>query len=205
MKIYEVATLDIAMGSNAKVFAGIEEFTTRADSGGRLLACWYADVGALNRVMVIRGFGSAEEAVESRQRLLLSADPFGVADHLTGLSLDSYAPFPFLPAVEPGELGPFYEVRVYGIKPTGLAATIEAWKNAVPARTAISPLTVAMYSLDGNSPRFMNIWPYPDLNARQAARSQAVAEGIWPPKGGPQHLTTLDSAFYLPAPFSPLG
>lgn len=204
MKIYEVATLGTTMGSNAKVFAGIEEFAARADSGGKLLACWYADIGALNRVMVIRGFDRADDAVESRQRLLLSGNPFGVAEHLTSLSIESYAPFPFLPAVEPGDAGPFYEVRVYGIKPTGLAATIEAWRNAVPARTAISPLTIAMYALDGNSPRFMNIWPYRDLDARQAARSQAVAEGIWPPKGGPQHLTTLESSFYLPAPFSPM-
>lgn len=204
MKVYEVATLGITMGSNAKVFAGIEEFAARPNSGGQFLACWYADIGALNRVMVIRGYDSAEEAVEARQHLLLSGNPFGVAEHLTSLNLDSYAPFPFLPAVEPGEQGPFYEVRVYGIKPTGLAATIAAWKNAVPARTALSPLTIAMYSLDGPSPRFMNIWPYRDLNARQEARSRAVAEGVWPPKGGPQHLTTLESAFYLPAPFSPL-
>ena len=118
--------------------------------------------------------------------------------------LDTYAPFPFLPAIERGSQGPFYEVRVYGVKPSGLAATIEAWRHAVGPRSQISPLVIAMYALDGVTPRFMNIWAYKSLDERQKARSAAVEAGVWPPKGGPANLTTLQSSFFLPADFSPL-
>jgi hypothetical protein len=81
---------------------------------------------------------------------------------------------------------------------------MEAWRNAVGPRSELSPLTVAMYALDGAVPRFMNIWPYKSLDERQQARSAAVQKGIWPPRGGPAHLTTLQSSIFLPADFSPL-
>jgi hypothetical protein len=90
------------------------------------------------------------------------------------------------------------------LKPSGLAPTIEAWRNAVGPRTEISPLVVAMYALDGPTPHFMNIWPYKSLDERQKARGAAVAAGIWPPQGGPEHLTTLQSTIFLPAELSPL-
>ncbi|WP_341648411.1 NIPSNAP family protein [Thauera humireducens] len=61
-----------------------------------------------------------------------------------------------------------------------------------------------MYALDGQGPRFMNIWPYASTDARAKARADSVAQGVWPPKGGPAHLTTLHSAIFLPAPNSPL-
>jgi hypothetical protein len=100
--------------------------------------------------------------------------------------------------------GPYYEIREYGIKLSGVQATLDAWETAVTERTKISPLTVAMLALDGQGPRFMNIWPYPSLDARNAARTEAVDKGIWPPKGGPANLTTLCSGIWLPASFSPL-
>jgi hypothetical protein len=61
-----------------------------------------------------------------------------------------------------------------------------------------------MVALDGPL-RFTNIWPYPSLDARSQARSQAVAQGIWPPKGGPAHLSTdMVSTIALPTAVSPL-
>jgi hypothetical protein len=63
---------------------------------------------------------------------------------------------------------------------------------------------VAMVALDGPL-RFTNIWAYPSLNARSQARADAVAQGIWPPKGGPAHLTTdMLSTIALPTAVSPL-
>jgi hypothetical protein len=204
MTRYEVTTLTVALGATPKAFPLIREYVSAPSAKGRLLACWYSDIAELNRIMVIRGFANDAELFAERERVLLQGNPFGIEDLLLDMSISTYSPFPFLPPIEPGELGPFYEVRVYGIKPSGLAPTIEAWRHAVGARTQISPLTVAMYALDGTTPRFMNIWPYQSLDQRQQARAAAVAEGIWPPKGGPQHLTTLHSSFYLPADFSPL-
>jgi hypothetical protein len=74
----------------------------------------------------------------------------------------------------------------------------------VPERTTRSPLIGAMYALDGTVPRFLNIWPYKSVDERSRIRAEAVKDGIWPPKGGPAHLTTMESTIYMPAPFSPL-
>ena len=204
MKRYEVATITVPIGVTPKALPRIREFVSDSAAKGTLFACWHSEIGALNQIMVLRGFTGETELAQERERMLLGGDPFGIADVLTSLTLDTYAPFPFLPPIEPGGLGPFYEVRVYGIKPTGLAPTIEAWRNAVGPRTELSPLVMAMYAVDGLVPRFMNIWPYRSLDDRQRARTAAVAAGIWPPKGGPEHLTTLQSSFFLPADFSPL-
>jgi hypothetical protein len=54
-----------------------------------------------------------------RKRALFSANPFGAAEGLTGLEMDSYAPFPFLPPIVPGKYGKVYEFRTYQLKPGG--------------------------------------------------------------------------------------
>src|SRR3546814_14351739 len=63
---------------------------------------------------------------------------------------------------------------------------------------SLSHLVGAMYALDGTTPRFLNIWPYASLNDRSRIRGEAVAQGIWPPKGGPANLTTMESTIYMP-------
>jgi hypothetical protein len=100
--------------------------------------------------------------------------------------------------------GGIYEMRVYGTKLASLQHTIDAWEKAVPERTKRSPLIGAMFTLDGAVPRFLNIWPYKSVDERSRIRAEAVKDGIWPPKGGPAHLTTMESTIYVPAPFSPL-
>ena len=61
-----------------------------------------------------------------------------------------------------------------------------------------------MVALDG-PPRFTNIWAYRSLDERSKARADAVAQGIWPPKGGPAYLTPrMVSSIALPTAVSPL-
>ena len=61
-----------------------------------------------------------------------------------------------------------------------------------------------MVALDGPL-RFTNIWAYASLNDRAAIRAQAVSDGIWPPKGGPAHLSTdMFSTIAMPLASSPL-
>ena len=90
------------------------------------------------------------------------------------------------------------------VQPGGVQPTIDLWEQYVPARDKLSPCVVAMVALDGPL-RFTNIWAYESLNARSQARADAVAQGIWPPKGGPAHLTTdMVSTIAMPAAVSPL-
>jgi hypothetical protein len=52
--------------------------------------------------------------------------------------------------------------------------------------------------------RFMHIWPYKSFDERARLRDKAVADGVWPPPGGPGHLVSQQVDIYLPAPFSPM-
>jgi hypothetical protein len=132
----------------------------------------------------------------------------GCGEIYLSLEQHSYQGFawmkPVRPSAESGITGPVYEVRTYGIKPGGVQPTVDLWAQYLPPRETISPCVVAMLALDGPL-RFTNIWAYPSLDARSKARADAVAQGLWPPKGGPAHLTTaMTSTIALPTAVSPL-
>lgn len=202
MKYYELATLKTVIFGGGKAAPSIETWISAG--AGRLCGAWSSDIGSLNEVYLLRGFESTAEMVQERERALRSENPFGCLEHLVGLSMESYATLDFLPPIQPGQFGPFYELRTYRMRPNGLVPTQEKWRGAVPERSAYSPLTIAMYSLDGE-PRLTQIWPYRSLEERAKARSQSVADGKWPPKGGPDWLTPfMWSTIAMPLPFSPL-
>ncbi|MGB0664494.1 MAG: NIPSNAP family protein [Pontibacterium sp.] len=204
MQYYEIATLRTQLFGAAKAAPGIQAFLAAPEAKGQLLGAWYSDIGALNEVYLLRGFENYEDLLAERDRVRLSDNPFGCVDVLVDLTMDSYKPLDFIAPVTPGKFGPVYEIRTYHTKLNGLAPTIEKWREAVPARTELSSLTVAMYSIDGG-PRFTQIWPYASANERAEVRAKSVADGVWPPKGGPDWLAEdMTSTLAMPLPFSPL-
>ncbi|MGA8395609.1 MAG: NIPSNAP family protein, partial [Pseudolabrys sp.] len=110
----------------------------------------------------------------------------------------------FLPPMQPGTLGPCFEVRIYILKHGGLAPTIELWRKAVPVRNRISPVLTAMTSVTGAVTRFTHIWPYKSVEERGRLRAKAAEEGVWPPPGGPDHIAAQQVDIFFPAPFSPI-
>jgi NIPSNAP len=203
--LYELATLTIRLGTAAKAIGGVDAYVKAPEAKGNLLGCWSTEIGDLNQIIVLRSFADASELGIERWRTLATTNPFNCGEVITSLSLDSYAPFPFLPPVTPGNFGSVYEIRTYALKLGGVPPTIAAWQAAIPERTKISPLIIAMYALDGPS-RFTHIWPFASLDARAAARADAVAKGVWPPKGGPEWLTgEMRSTIGLPTEISPLA
>jgi hypothetical protein len=202
MTIYELTTLEIKVFSNTKVYAALQERLPAA--GGRLVGAFASDIGDLSRVMLLREFADANASVEARQKLLLATDPLGCSEWLVSLKSETYALFPFLEPPGPAQLGKWYELRTYSLRHGTLAQTIDAWRDAVPARHAMSPLVGAFVALDGDQPRFLNIWAYDSVDQRARVRSEAVATGVWPPKGGPACLTRMHSDLCAPLAFSPL-
>ena len=198
---YDVTIAAVRPGTHPQALAVLEK-TLAGDSD--LLACWYSDIGALNRILIIRKSADADAAIENRFAALSAKSPFGVGEFITELSLDTYVPFDFMPPLRPGTFGPCYEVRSYILKPNGLAPTIELWRKAVPARARVSPLLAAMVAVTGAAIRFMHVWPYKTYDERARLREKAVADGVWPPPGGPGHLISQQADIYLPAAFSPL-
>lgn len=202
--IYDVTTLSIAVGNGPAALERIGK-AVQGERGVRLYACWTCEIGAVGDVLLLRGYPGAEALQADRDAMVREGDPFGLGDMLESITRHSFVQFPFLPELPTGRLGPFYEVRVYQTTRAGIAATIELWRDAIPHRVKISPLVTAMYATDGAMPRFMHVWPYPSLDARQALRQQSFDSGQWPPKGGLVHLRRFSSSIYVPAPFSPLA
>ena len=205
---YELATMTLPFGTAGNAATQVQAFSSAADAKGELLGCWFTDIGVLNQMVVLRGFASLADLLAERDRTQKSSSPFGCGDVYQSLEQHSYQGFPWMkpvrPSAESGITGPVYEIRTYGIKPGGVQPTIDLWERYVPPREKLSPCVVAMVALDGPL-RFTNIWAYPTLDARSKARADAVAQGIWPPKGGPAHLTTaMVSTIALPTAVSPL-
>jgi hypothetical protein len=202
MTRYELATLSIGLGMAPKAAEAIAAYA--ASGAGNLLGCWVSDIGPLNNIAVLRGFADDAELARERDRTLRSSNPFGCAEYLTRLSMDSYAPFPDLPPVETGAFGPVYEIRTYVLKTGGLSPTFEGWAEKLPARTALSKLLVAMYAL-GGTPRITHIWPYASTDDRARLRAESVKQGTWPPKSAVWLTPEMHSAIYLPTAVSPLN
>lgn len=198
---YDVTIATVQPGTHPRALAALEK-TLAGDLN--LLACWYSEIGALNRILIIRKSADAAKAVEHRFAALTARNPLGIGEFIAELSLDTYVPFDFLPPLQAGAYGPCYEVRSYVLKPDGLAPTIELWRKALPGRAGVSPLLTAMVAVTGAAIRFMHIWPYKTCDERARLRDKAVADGVWPPPGGPGHLLSQQADIYLPAAFSPL-
>ncbi|PIT79795.1 FAD-dependent oxidoreductase [Limnohabitans sp. JirII-31] len=203
---YELATLTLPFGTAVQAAKNVETFA--AQGQGELLGCWFTDIGTLNQMVVLRGFHDLASLHAERERTQRNASPFGCGDIFQSLEQHSYQGFPWMkpvrPSAESGIHGLVYEIRTYGIKPGGVQPTLDLWEQAVPARDKLSPCVVAMVALDGPL-RFTNIWAYPSLDARAKARADSVAQGIWPPKGGPAWLTTaMTSTIAMPTAVSPL-
>lgn len=202
MKFYEISTLSTVIFGAGAAAPGIEAWTRSGK--GTLFGAWASDIGHLNEIYLLRGYESAEDMLAERERLARAENPFGCLDQLVDYRVESYRPLSFMGPIETGDLGPVYELRSYRMKLNGLVPTAEKWEAALPRRGAYSRCAIAMYGIDG-SPRLTQIWPYRSLEERSKARSQSVADGNWPPKGGPDWLDPdMRSAVAMPLPFSPM-
>ena len=172
-------------------------FIGEGDAAGELLGCWRTEIGQLGRLLLLRGFETAEELAGERHRALLSVDPFHAGGVVTALSMKSYAPFSFLPPVQPRPMGGIYEFRTYHLKPGGLPPTLAGWEKAIkPAREYTSHLVINMYALDGPQ-RITHIWGFESLEQRAALRAKFYAAGLWPPQGGPEQIAEATSTIAL--------
>lgn len=198
---YDVTILTVRPGTHPQALTELERILPATPG---LLGCWYSDIGAINQILIIREAGDAAAALETRRAGLTSRNPFGIGELIVAMAMDTYISFDFIAPMRPGTFGPCYEVRTYTLKPDGLAPTVELWRKAVPGRLTVSPILAAMTSVTGVVTRFMHIWPYKTFDERARLRDKAVADGVWPPPGGPGHLASQQVDIYLPAPFSPM-
>lgn len=201
--LYEITTLTLRLGAVGAVVAGIDAHGKAPEARGCLVGCWTSDVGTLNRMILLRAFADEAEMRAERARLVAQEDPFGAGGGVVTMTFEALAAFPWSEPLAPGAWGKVWEMRTYKLKPGGLAPTIAAWEAAAPGRSRISPLAFVGHALEGE-PRFTHFWPYAGFDDRFDKRARAVAEGVWPPVGGPQWLTgDMVSTLLLPTALSP--
>ena len=203
MQYYELSTLSTVIFGAGAAAEGIENWINTGK--GKLFGAWFSDIGHLNEVYLLRGFDSAEDLLAERERLVRSDNPFGCIEQLVNYKTEGYRPLDFMGSIETGSFGPVYELRTYRMKLNGLMPTMEKWQAALPKRDEYSRCSIAMYGIEG-SPRLTQIWPYGSHDERSKARGQSVADGNWPPKGGPDWLDPdMVSTIAMPMAFSPLS
>ena len=75
---YDVTIITVRPGTEHKALARLKE-TVPSLMGGELLACWRSDIGALNRILLIRAAPDVARIHADREKLLRSESPLGVA------------------------------------------------------------------------------------------------------------------------------
>ncbi|SFI36602.1 MULTISPECIES: NIPSNAP family protein [Pseudomonas syringae group] len=205
--LFELIRFTLRVRTPAQAMPLLQVALQDAIDGVELMGCWLSEIGLQNTIAVLRRFSSAQVQARERQRVLLASDAFGIGEFILEQHMDDYRLFPFLTPLEPGAHGPFYEIREYELVTSGLAPTLEGWRNAITARTGrtYSAVYAAFYATSGRVPRYLHIWPYASLEQRLEVRTRAVRDGVWPAENSAPQLQKMNSVVYLPAPFSPLN
>ncbi|MGE8065277.1 NIPSNAP family protein [Pseudomonas sp. NPDC089569] len=206
MRLFELITFTVRVRTVAQALAKIETALADPEVGGTLMGCWASEIGQLNQIVVLRGFADEHARQMERERFLAAGTAFGINEFITDLRIENYSLFPFLEPLSAGHHGPYYELRVYDLVSSGLQPTLDGWRKAIEPRTAeqYSPVYAAFYATDGDLPRYLHIWPWTTLEQRLRVRTQAVADGVWPPENSGPQLRDMRSTICLPAAFSPL-
>lgn len=203
--IYEIRTYGLKVGSLAEVEKRYGEAYEHRKKYSELTAFFHTEIGPLNEIIHIWGYENLEE--RTRIRGAASKDPNWppkIQEFITRMSSEIVVPFTFAPLPKPGKYGPYYEFRQYEMKAGALPGLLERWEPKLPGRLALSPIALVGHVEFGTANRFVHIWPYPSLDARVATRKKAVAEGLWPPGGGPDTLITQTTKIVMPSAFSPM-
>lgn len=186
MPLIELVTIDLVLWKGRDLAAKLRDRLTGV-ADGHALTCWLTDLGVQQRLYLLREWQDAPPMLAERSVLFRSSDPFGAGDCIASLAFGTWERFDFMPPAPPLSRDDVYELRFYDLHVTGLAPSLAAWRAAIDARHAISPIACAMSSLDGPS-RLLHVIAYENLDVRTRLRRQLYADGLWPPRGAPEQI-----------------
>jgi NIPSNAP len=204
--IYEFRTYTFKPGTLAEMLRRWEPAYARRRAYSELAAFWSVEIGPLNQTVQVWPYADLAERARIRAQCVADgAWPPPIHEFLLHMLAEIFVPFPCSPALGPGKLGPFFELRRYRVRPgQALAQIQERWAAKLPERTALSPLAFVGSTEVGGLSEFLHIWPYPSLDERARIRRHAVQSGAWPPPGGPEALLAQENKILVPVSFSPL-
>ena len=203
--IYEFRTYTLKPRSLAEVETRYAEASEYRKKYSPLAAFWHTEIGPLNEIIHVWGYRDLAERARIRAEAAKDPNwPPKIREFVVDQDVEVVTPFPFVPDIQPGSLGPIFEIRRYSLTPGALAGVMKRWEGSLPERTKLSPLVLAGGVEFGGANRFIHIWAYKSMDQRLAVREQARKAGIWPPPGGGDELLSQASKIVMPAAFSPL-
>jgi NIPSNAP len=203
--IYEIRTYGIAPGSLAEVEKRFGEGYEYRKKYSPLTAFLHTEIGPLNEIVHIWGYQDLAERARIRAEAAKDPNwPPKIRDFVRTMRSEIVVPFDFVPAPQPGRMGPIFELRYYTLKPGTLPDVAKGWGEKLPDRMKLSPRVLAGGVEFGKANGFVHIWAYQSLDQRMQIREEARKKGVWPPPGGGDRLITQETKICLPAAFSPL-
>ena len=95
-----------------------------------------------------------------------------------------------------------FEMRTYLMKPGSIPEVEKRWAAGLPERAKLSRFGGFWRSEVGTLNQIIHVWPYKDLNERDAIRAKAIETGVWPVKIQ-EFILEMESKILHAAPFSP--
>ena len=95
-----------------------------------------------------------------------------------------------------------FEMRTYLMKPGSIPEVEKRWAAGLPARAKLSRFGGFWRTEVGTLNQIIHVWPYKDLNEREAIRAKAIETGVWPVKIQ-EFILEMESKILHAAPFSP--
>lgn len=209
--IHELRIYTLAPGTQPAFLAHARDvgMRVRGEKYGRLEGYWTSELGTLNQVYHLWSFAGLDE----RARLLgeLGRVEAWTREYLPKargmiLTQESSILAPALGIDAPAEAPNLYELRRYTTHAGKAAEWIALFKQAAPARRALSPLVGAWAAELGALNQVLHLWAYRDLNHRAAVRAQAAQDPTWREFVAkvPPLVTRMETTILVPAAFSPL-
>ncbi len=210
--IYEMRTYDIKPKFVPEVEKRFGVAYEHRKQYSPLAAAWHTEIGPLNQIIHVWPYQDLEERARIRAAAVKDGNwPPKIKELIVNLRSDIMIPLSVSPEIKPGNMGPYFEMRIYTYAPGELPKLMKLWEMAVPRRLQFGPLCAAWYCELGGLNRFVHIWGYPSIDQRNETRKKAAATGWWPPsayaikEGVPGYeLVAQENKILMPSAFSPL-
>src|SRR5262249_51698544 len=173
--IYEFRTYTLHPRTLSEFIKRWTDMIDKRQTYSKLAAFWYTEIGPLNQVIHVWPYENALERSKIRAAVVKDKVwPPPTSECIAEMRSEIYEPLPFAPPMEPSNDGPYFEMRTYTLKPGSIADMARRWKEHLPARIKLSPLTGVFTSDVGGLNQWLHIWAYKSLDQRAEVRKKAV-------------------------------
>src|SRR5258708_9529373 len=188
--IYEFRTYTLKPRSLAEVEKRYGEAYEYRKKYSPLTAFWHTEIGPLNEIIHVWGYKDLAERARIRAEAAKEANwPPKIREFVVDQEVEVVNPFPFIPDITPGTMGPIFEIRRYSLTPGSLPGVMKRWEGAIGERVKLSPVILAGGVEFGGANPLLHLLGYQSKDQPAQVREHARQARIPPPargRGGPR-------------------